>query len=102
MKNNQRYTSCQNHWIIAKAREFQKNIYPCFIDYTKAFDCMNHKKLYKALKEMEILDHLSCVLRNKYVRQEAVVLALYGTNDWFKIEGKKNGMTGVSALTLLV
>ena len=67
------------HWIIEKAREFQKNIYLCFIDYTKAFDCVDHDKLWKALKEMGIPDHLTCLLRNLYVGQEATVRTLYGT-----------------------
>ena len=61
------------HWIIEKAREFQKNIYFCFIDYAKAFDCMDHKKLQKILKEMGIPDHLTCLLRNLYASQEARV-----------------------------
>ena len=61
------------HWIIKKAREFQKNIYFCFIDYAKAFDCVGHNKLWKILKEMGILDHLTCLLRNLYADQEATV-----------------------------
>ena len=61
------------HWIIEKAREFQKNIYFCFIDYTKAFDCVDQKKLWEILKEMGIPDHLTCLLRNLYARQEATV-----------------------------
>ena len=60
------------HWIIEKAREFQKNIYFCFVDYIKAFDCVGHSKLWKALKEMEIPDHLTCHPRNLYVGQEAI------------------------------
>ena len=60
-------------WIIAKARKFQKNIYFCFIDYTKTFDCVDHNKLWKILKEMDIPDHLICLLRNLYVGQEAIV-----------------------------
>ena len=60
-------------WILEKAREFQKNIYPCFIDYTIAFDCVDHNKLWKALKKMGIPDHLTCLLRNLYVGQEAPV-----------------------------
>ena len=60
-------------WIIEKAREFQKNIYFCFIDYSKAFDCVDHKKLWKNLKEMGIPDHLTCLLRNLYAGQEATV-----------------------------
>ena len=68
-----------------KAREFLKNIYLCFIDYTKAFDCVDHDKLQKALGEMGIPNHLTCLLRNLYAVQEATVRTLYGTNDWFKI-----------------
>ena len=73
-------------WIIEKAREFQRNIYLCFIDYTKAFACVGHNKLWKTLKEMGITDHLTCLLRNLYVGQEATGRTLYGTTDWFKIE----------------
>ena len=73
-------------WIIEKAREFQKNIYLCFIDYTEAFDCVDHNKLWQALKEMGIPDQLTCLLRNPYVGQEATVGTLCGTADWFKIE----------------
>ena len=73
-------------WIIERAREFQKNIYLCFIDYAKAFDCVDHNKLWKALKEMEIPDHLTCLLKNLYVGQEETVRTLYGTTDWFRIE----------------
>ena len=69
-----------------KAREFHKNIYLCFIDYAKAFDCMNHNKLWKTLKEMRILGHLICLLRNLYAGQEAAVRTLYGTTNWFGIE----------------
>ena len=73
-------------WIIEKARGFQKNIYLRFIDYTKAFDCLDQDKLWKALREMGILDHLTCLLRNLYVGQEATVKTLYGTTDWFRTE----------------
>ena len=72
-------------WIIKKAREFQKNIYFCFIDYAKAFDCVDHNKLWKILKEMGIPDHLSCLLRNLYAGQEATVRTGHGTPDWFQI-----------------
>ena len=72
-------------WIIKKAREFQKNIYFCFIDYAKAFDCVDHKKLWKILKEMGISDHLTCLLRNLYAGQEATVRTGHGTTDWFQI-----------------
>ena len=68
-----------------KAREFQKNIYFCFIDYTKAFDCVDHNKLWKILKEMGIPDHLTCLLRNLYAGQEAAVSIGHGTTDWFQI-----------------
>ena len=73
------------HWIIGKAREFQKNIYFCFIDYAKAFDCVDHKKLWKILQEMGIPGHLTCLLRNLYVVQEATVRTGHGTTDWFQI-----------------
>ena len=73
------------HWIIEKAREFQKNIYFCFIDYAKAFDCVDHNKLWKILKEMGIPDHLTCLLRNLYSGQEAAIRTGHGTIDWFKI-----------------
>jgi len=76
------------HWIIEKAREFQKNIYFSFIDYAKAFDCVHHNKLWKILKEMEIPDHLICLLRNLYADQEATVRTGLGTTDWFQI-GKR-------------
>uniref|UniRef100_A0A4W2DV27 RNA-directed DNA polymerase n=1 Tax=Bos indicus x Bos taurus TaxID=30522 RepID=A0A4W2DV27_BOBOX len=72
-------------WIMEKAREFQKNIYFCFIDYTKAFDCVDHNKLWKILKEMGIPDHLTCLLRNLYAGQEATVRTGHGTTDWFQI-----------------
>ena len=72
-------------WIIEKAREFQKNIYFCFIDYAKAFDCVDHNKLRKILKEMGIPDHLTCLLRNLYAGQEATVRTVHGTTDWFQI-----------------
>ena len=72
-------------WIIEKAREFQKNIYFCFIDYAKAFDCVNHNKLWKILKEMGIPDHLTCLLRNLYAGQEATVRTGHRTTDWFQI-----------------
>ena len=72
-------------WIIRKAREFQKNIYFCFIDYAKAFDCVDHDKLWKILKEIEIADHLTCLLRNLYAGQEATVRTGHGTTDWFQI-----------------
>ena len=72
-------------WIIKKAREFQKNIYFLFIDYAKAFDCVNHNKLWKILKEMGIPDHLTCLLRNLDAGQEATVRTGHGTTHWFQI-----------------
>ena len=72
-------------WIIEKARELQKNIYFCFIDCTKAFDCVDHYKLWKILKVMGIPDHLTCLLRNLYAGQEATVRTEHGTTDWFQI-----------------
>ena len=73
------------HWIIEKAREFQKNMYFCFIDYAKAFDCVDHNQLWKILKEMGIPDHLICLFRNVYAGQEATVRTGPGTTDWFQI-----------------
>ena len=70
---------------MEKAREFQKNMYFCFIDYAKAFDCVDHNKLWKILKEIRIPDHLSCLLRNLYAGQEAGVRTGHGTTDWFQI-----------------
>ena len=72
--------------IIEKAREFQKNIYFCFIDYAKAFDCVDHNKLWKILQETGIPNHLICLLRNLYAGQEATVRTGHGTTDWFQIE----------------
>ena len=73
---------------MEKAREFQENIYLCFMDYAKAFDCGDHNKLWKILKEMGIPDHLICLLRNLYAGQEATVRTGHGTTDWFQI-GKR-------------
>ena len=70
---------------MEKAREFQKNIYFCFIDYARAFDCVDHNKVWKILKEMGIPDHLTCLLRNLYAGQEATVRTGHGTTDWFQI-----------------
>ena len=79
-------------WIIEKARKFQKNIYFLFIDYAKAFDCVDHNKLWKILKEMGIPDHLICLLRNLYAGQEATVRTGHGTTDWFQIgKGVRQG-----------
>ena len=80
------------HWIIKKGREFQKNISFCFIYYAKAFDCVDHNKLWKILKEMGIPDHLTCLLRNLYAGQEAAVRTGHGTTDWFQIgKGVRQG-----------
>src|SRR5574342_255904 len=80
------------HWIIEKAREFQKNIYFCSIDYAKAFDCVHHNKLWKILKEIGIPDHLTCLLRNLYAGQEATVRIGHETTHWFQIgKGVRQG-----------
>ena len=73
------------YWIIEKAREFQKNVYFCFIDYAKAFGCVDHNKLWKTIKEVGIPDHLTCLLRNLYVGQEATVRTGHETTHWFQI-----------------
>ena len=73
------------YWIIEKARKVQKDIYFCFIDYVKTFDCVDHNKLWKILKEMGIPDHIICLLRNLYMSQEATVRSLYGAIDWLKL-----------------
>ena len=79
-------------WVIEKARVFQKNIYFCFIDYAKAFDCVDHNKLWKIRKEMGIPEHLTCLLRNLYAGQEATVRTGHGTTDWFQIaKGVRQG-----------
>ena len=76
----------------SKEQEFQRNIYFCFIDYVKAFDCVDHSKLWKILKEMGIPNHLTCLLRNLYAGQEAVVRTEHGTTDWFQIgKGVRQG-----------
>ena len=80
-------------WVIEKAREFQKNIYFCFIDYTKAFDCVDHNKLWKILKTMEISDHLTCLLRNLYAGQEATVRPGHGLQT-----GSKSGKAYIKAV----
>ena len=81
-------------WIMEKAREFQKNIYFCFLDYAKAFDFVDHNKLWKILREMGIQDHLTCLLRNLYAGQEATVRIGHGTTDWFQIrKGVHQGCT---------
>ena len=87
-------------WILKKAKEFQKNIYFCFIDYAKALDCVDHNQLWKILKEMGILDHLTCLLRNLYAGQEATVRTGHGTADWFQI-GKGVRQACILSLCLL-
>ena len=87
-------------WIIEEAREFQKNIYFCFIDYAKAFDCVDHNKLWKILKEMGIPGHLTCFLRNLYEGQEATVRTRHGTTGWFQI-GKRVRQGCISSPCLL-
>ena len=80
------------HWIIKKVREFQKNIYFCFVDPAKDFDCVDHNKLWKILKEMGMPDHLTCLLRNLHAVQEATVRTGHGTMDWFQIrKGVRQG-----------
>ena len=87
-------------WITEKVREFQKNIYFCFTDYAKAFDCVDHNKLWKILKEMGIPDHLTCLLRNIYAGQEATVRTGHGTTDWFQI-GRRSA-SRLYIVTLLI
>ena len=87
------------HWIIDKAREFQKNIYFCFIDYAKAFDRVDHNKWWKILHKMGIPDHMTCLLRNLYAGQEATVRTGHGTTDWFQIgKGVRQGCILLSCL----
>ena len=84
--------NCQHPLDHRKARQFQKNIYFCFIDYAKAFNCLDHNKLWKILKEMGIPDHHTCLLRNLYAGQEATVRSGHGTTDWFQIgKGVRQG-----------
>ena len=87
------------HWITVKAREFQKNIYFCFIDYAKAFDYVDYNKLWKILKEIGIPDHLTCLLRHLYAGQEAIVRIGHGTTDWFQI---RKGYVQVHFVILLI
>ena len=93
-----RGTRDQNaNWITEKPREFQKSIYFCFIDYAKAFRCVDHNKLWKVLEEMGIPDHLTCLRRNLYTGQEARVRTGYGTTDWFQ-----RSMSRLYIVTLLI
>ena len=86
-------------WITEKAREFQKNIYFCFINYAKAFDCVDHNTLWKILKEMGIPDHLTCLLRNLYAGQEATVRTGHGTTDCFQ---RKRSISRLYIVTVLI
>ena len=88
-------------WIIKKAREFQKNTYFCFIDYAKAFDCVDHNKLWKILKEMGIPDHLTCLLRNLYAGQEATVRTGHGPNNRL-VPNRKRSTSRLYIVTLLI
>ena len=91
MQRNQR-SNCQRLLDHRKSKKFQKDIYFCFIDYSKAFDCVDHNKLWKILKEMGIPDHLTCLLRNLYEGQDATVRTGRGTTDWFQIgKGVRQG-----------
>ena len=89
-------------WIIGRAREFQKNIYFCFIDYAKAFDGVDLNKLWKTLQEMGIPDHLTCLLRNLYAGQEATVRTGHGTTDWRLVTNRKRSMSRLYIVTLLI
>ena len=88
------------HWILEKAREFQENIYFCFIDYTEAFDGVDHNKLWKILQEMGVPDHLTCLLRNLYAGQAPTVRTGHGTMDWFQIG--KGVLSRLYIVTLLI
>ena len=87
------------HWIMEKVREFQKNIYFCFLDYAKAFDCVDHNQLWKILKEVGIPEHLTCLLRNLYAGQEATVRTGQGTTYWLEIG---NSTSRLYIVTLLI
>ena len=99
-ERNQR-SNCQHPLDHRKAREYQKNIYFCFIDYAKAFDCVEHNKLWKILKEMGIPDHLTCLLRNLFAGQEATVRTGHGTMDWLKMD-RERSMSRLYIVTLLI
>ena len=88
------------HWITEKVREFQKNIHFCFIDYAKAFDCVDHNKLWEIIQEMGIPDHLTCLLRNLDADQQATVTTVHGTTDWFQM-GKRS-TSRLYIVTLLI
>ena len=84
-KAEKQRSNCQHLWTIENAGEFQKSIYFCYVDYTKAFDCVDHNKLWKILQETGMPDHLTCLLKNLYAGQEATVRTGHGTTDWFQI-----------------
>ena len=87
-------------WVIKKAREFQKNIYFCFIDYAKVFDCVDHKKLWKILQEMRVPNYLTCILRNLYAGQETTVRTVHETMGWFQVG--KGSMSRLYIVTLFI
>ena len=89
-------------WIMEKAREFQKNIYFCFIDHAKAFDCVDHHKLWKILQEMGIPDHLTCLLRNLYAGQEATVRTRHGNQTFRLVPNGERSMSGLYIVTLII
>ena len=92
-----RYQIANIRWVIKKSREFQKNIYFCFIDYAKAFDCVDLNKLWKILTELAVPDHLTCLLKSLYAGQEAAVRTGHGRTDWFKIgKGVHQGLFNLS------
>ena len=95
-----RYQIANIRWITEKARELQKNIYFCFIDYAKAFDCVDHNKLWKVRKEMETPDHLACLLSNLYAGQEATLRTGHGTNRL--VPDRKRSMSRLYTVTLLI
>ena len=98
-KQRNQKSNCNNYSIVEKARELQKNIYHCFIDYVKVFECVNHNNLWKILKEMSVTDHLTCLLRSWYVSKEATVRSGYGTADWL-VQNWERSMTRLYNVTL--
>ena len=94
------HSNCQHPLYHCKSKRVPENIYFCFIDYTKAFDCVDHNKLWKILKEMGIPDHLTCLLRNLYAGREAIVITGDGTTDWFYVQ--EGSMSRLYIVTLLI
>ena len=94
------HSNCQHPLYHSKSKRVPENIYFCFIDYTKAFDCVDHNKLWKILKEMGIPDHLTCLLRNLYAGREAIVITGDGTTDWFYVQ--EGSMSRLYIVTLLI